>query len=135
MFSRFSRRQIISLISFTVAGAAVTSSFPFMNNFFIRKAQAQEIPDKLYKLRKYKIITKSQFQLWKEGLIDDIFDASTELLIDKKVIKILRHKKSKKYVTPLFFCDFDKPEDIAKAIIDLNLVFPDQEVKTDPTLD
>jgi hypothetical protein len=135
MFSRFSRRQIISLISFTIAGAAVTRSFPFMNNFFIRKAQAQEIPYKLYKLRKYKIITKSRLRAWREGLVDDIFDASTELLIDNKTIKILQHKKSKKYVTPLFFCDFDKPEDIAKAIIDLNLVFPNQEVKIDPNID
>lgn len=135
MFSRFSRRQIISLISLTIAGSAVTSSFPFINNFFIRKAQAQEIPDKLYKLRKYKIIIKSRFRAWREGLVDDIFDASTELLIDNKTIKILQHKKSKKYLTPLFFCDFDKPEDIAKAIIDLNLVFPNQEVKIDPNID
>lgn len=132
MVSRFSRRQILSIISFTIAGTAVASSIPFLKNSFISKAQAQDISEELYKGRKYKIIKNSTFQ--GSTVIDNTFDASTQLFVDDKEIRILQHKKTKKYVTPLLFGDFENPKKIAKTLIDLNLRFSD-EVEIDPNID
>jgi hypothetical protein len=60
MFSRFSRRQFISVISLSIAGAAVAGSFPFLKNSFIGKAQAQEISEEVYNrpVRNIKLGTK-----------------------------------------------------------------------------
>ncbi|MEH2381499.1 MAG: hypothetical protein V7K27_21850 [Nostoc sp.] len=93
MFSRFPRRQFISVISLSIAGAAVASSFPFLKNFFISKAQAQEISEEVYKGRKYKIITNPGFQ--RSAVVDNIFDTSTQLFIDGKEVRINQHKKQK----------------------------------------
>lgn len=130
---RFSRRQTISVISLTIAGTALAGSVPFLRNFLISKAQAQDIYQEVYKGRKFKVITNSTPQ--RSTVVDNIFDASTQLFIDDKEIRILQHKKTKKYVTPLFFGDFETPRKIAKTLIDLNLKLPEQEVKIDPNID
>lgn len=133
MFSRFSRRNFISTISLTIAGATVVSSFPFLKNFFISKAQAQTISEEVYKGRNYRVITNPGLQ--RSAVIDNTFDTSTQLFINDKEIRILQNKKTKKYVTPLLFGDYENPKKIAKVLIDLNLKFPDQEVVIDPELD
>jgi hypothetical protein len=135
MAFRFSRRQLFSIISFTIAGTAVASSVPFLKNFFISKAQAQDIFEEEYKGRRYKIITNSTSTLQRSAIPDNIFDASTQLFIDNKEIRILQHKTTKKYVTPFLFGDFESPKKIAKTLIDLNLKFPEQEVLLDPNVD
>lgn len=133
MFSRFSRRQLFSIASFTIAGTAVAVSIPFLNNFFAPKAQAQEISEKIYKGRKYKIIKNQANGI--NAVEDNIFDTSTQLFIDDKQIKIIQHKKTKKYTSPLLFGQFESPEKIAKVVIDLGLKFPDKEVYLDPDID
>lgn len=135
MTSKFSRRQILSIISFSLVGTAVVSSVPSLKNFFISKAQAQEIADEVYKGRKYKIIKNPNAALRRNGVIDNTFDVSTQLFVDNKEVRILQNKKNKKYVTPLLFGEYDNPKEIAKSVIDLNLKFPEKEVQIDPTID
>ncbi|WP_341526869.1 hypothetical protein WKK05_30745 [Nostoc sp. UHCC 0302] len=133
MFSRFSRRQFISVISLSIAGATIASSFPFLKNFVISKAQAQETSEEVYKGRKYKIIINSELQ--RSAVVDNMFDASTQLFIDGKEIRIHQHKKTKKYLTPILFGSYESPKKIAETLIDLNLKFPDKEVEIDPNID
>lgn len=117
----------------TIGGATVVSSFPFLNNFFISKAQAQTISEEVYKGRNYKVITNPGLQ--RSAVIDNTFDTYTQLFINDKEIRILQNKKTKKYVTPLLFGDYEKPKKIARVLIDLNLKFSEQEVVIDPALD
>jgi hypothetical protein len=134
MFSRFSRRQIISLIGFTIAGAAA-SSVPFLSNLFNSKAQAQAIGR--YKDRTYRIIhTSPTFRLFRRSLAgDNTFDSSTQLFVDEQEIRIIQHNRTKKFITPTLFGEFDDPKDIAETVIDLNLQFPNGTVELDPYID
>ena len=45
MFSGFSRRQILKLISVFVAGAAAVGSIPLIGKLFVSKVQAQGADD------------------------------------------------------------------------------------------
>ncbi|BAZ51048.1 hypothetical protein NIES4103_36710 [Nostoc sp. NIES-4103] len=133
MFSRFSRRQVLTIASFTITGTAVAINIPFFKNLFAPKAQAQEISEKVYKGRRYKII-KNQTP-GRNGTINNTVDTSTQLFIDDKEIKIFQHKKTKKYTSSLLFGEFESPEKIAKIVIDLGLKFPEKEVELDPEID
>lgn len=132
MFSRFSRRQVLSIASFTIAGTAVAVGIPFFNNFFAPKAQAQEISEEIYKGRIYRIIKSKTNTI---NAVDNIFDTSTQLFIDSNEIKVLQHNQTKKYTSPILFGQYDSPEKIAKTIIDLGLKFPDTEINLDPNVD
>ena len=58
MFSNFTRRQLLRLISFLIAGSAV-GSIPFIGKFFINKAQAQ-VADEVYKNRRIKVVNNQK---------------------------------------------------------------------------
>lgn len=132
MFSKFSRRQVLSIASFTIAGTAVAVGIPFFNNFFAPKAQAQEISEKIYKGRRYRIIKNQTNTI---NAVVNIFDTSTQLFIEQKEIRVLQHNQTKQYTSPLLFGQYDSPEKIAKILIDLGLKFPDKEITLDPDID
>lgn len=133
MFSSFSRRQFLTLISFVGIGTVVAGSVPFLGNLFVSKAEAQEISEEVYKGRKYKIVTHQTQDT--TGNIENTFDTSKQLFLDDKEIRIVRNKKTDKYMTPLLFGEFNSPDEIARRLIDQGINFPIGEVKLDPNVD
>ncbi len=133
MFSTFSRRQILSLISFVGIGVAA-GSLTFVGKLSTSKAQAQEISEEVYKGRKYKIMTDITPQ--SATARDSAFETQTQLFLDGKRVKIARHSQTQKYMTPLLFGVFNSPEEVAKILIDLGIKLPDSgEVQIDSNLD
>ncbi|NEU73404.1 hypothetical protein PI95_012715 [Hassallia byssoidea VB512170] len=133
MFSSFSRRQFLNLISFVGIGTVVAGSVPFLGNLFVSKAEAQEISEEVYKGRKYRIVTNQTQD--PTGNIDNTFDTSKQLFLDDKQIRIIRNKKTDKYMTPVLFGEFNSPHEIARRLIDQGIKFPIGEVKLDPNVD
>ncbi len=132
MFSSFSRRKFLSLISFVGIGTVVAGSAPFLGNLLASKAEAQEISEEVYQGRKYRIVTdKTQ----ETNATDPTFDTSVQLFLDDKEIRIARNKKTDKYMTPLLFGEFNSPHEIARRLIDQGIKFPIGEVKLDPNVD
>lgn len=132
MFSTFSRRQILSLISFVGIGVAA-GSLTFVGKLSTSKAQAQEISEEVYKGRKYKIVTDITPQ---SATPNSAFETPTQLFLDGKRVKIARHSQTQKYMTPLLFGAFNSPEEVAKILIDLGIKLPDPgEVQIDSNLD
>lgn len=132
MFSTFSRRQILSLISFVGIGVAA-GSLTFVGKLSTSKAQAQEISEEVYKGRKYKIVTDITPQ---SATPNSAFETQTQLFLDGKRVKIARHSQTQKYMTPLLFGVFNSPEEVAKILIDLGIKLPDPgEVQIDSNLD
>ena len=129
----FSRRQILTLISFLGLGTVVAGSVPFLGNFFASKAQAQETTEFVYKERRYRIVTNPTPQTATNE--DNTFDRSEQLFLDDKKVQISRNKKTNKYMTPLLFGVFDSPHEVAKVLIDQGIKLPDGEVKLDPNID
>lgn len=129
----FSRRQILSLISFVGIGTVVAGSVPFLGNLLVSKAEAQEISEEVYKGRKYRIVTNQTQDT--TGNIDNTFDTSKQLFLDDKEIRIIRNNNTDKYMTPLLFGEFNSPHEIAKRLIDQGIKFPIGEVKLDPNVD
>jgi hypothetical protein len=133
MFSTFSRRQILSLISFVGIGVAA-GSLTFVGKLSTSKAQAQEISEEVYKGRKYKIVTDITPQ--SATARDSAFETQTQLFLDGKRVKIARNIQTQKYMTPLLFGQFNSPEEVAKILIDLGIKLPDPgEVQIDSNLD
>ncbi|MBW4570196.1 MAG: hypothetical protein KME31_19850 [Tolypothrix carrinoi HA7290-LM1] len=133
MFSTFSRRQILSLISFVGIGV-VAGSLTFVGKLSTSKAQTQEISEEVYKGRKYKIVTDITPQA--PTARDTTFETQTQLFLDGKRVKIARNIQTQKYMTPLLFGQFNSPEEVAKILIDLGIKLPDPgEVQIDSNLD
>lgn len=132
MFSNLSRRQLLRLISFLIAGTAV-GSIPFIGKFFINKAQAQTA-DEVYKNRRIKVVTKQKDdtpETLEEGArtVKTQFDSPQELFIDDTRVNIIRIKGTKKYRSYLLpFGEYDSPNDLAKALIDAKVA-----LSNDPT--
>lgn len=122
MFSNFSRRQLLRLISFIIAGTAV-GSIPFLRNFFINKAQAQTA-NEVYKNRQIKVVSKQKDdtpQTLQEGArtVQTQFSSPVELYIDNTRVNIIRIKGTNKYRSYLLpFNEYDSPSALAKALID-----------------
>ncbi|MBW4570625.1 MAG: hypothetical protein KME31_22160 [Tolypothrix carrinoi HA7290-LM1] len=133
MFSSFSRRQFLSLISFVGIGTVVAGSTPFLGNFLASKAEAQEISEEVYKGRRYRIVTNQTQET--TGNIDTTFDRSEQLFIDDKQIRIARNKNTDKYMTPLLFGEFNSPQEVARMLIDMGIKLPSGEVQLDPNVD
>lgn len=122
MFSNFSRRQLLRLISFIIAGTAV-GSIPFIGKLFINQAQAQTA-DEVYKNRRIKVVNNQKDdtpETLEEGArtVKTEFEAPQELFIDDTRVNIIRIKGTKKYRSYLLpFGEYDSPNDLAKALID-----------------
>jgi hypothetical protein len=132
MFSSLSRRQLFRLISLVVGGTAVVGSVPFFGNFFASKAQVQDEFKEVYKGREYKLKT---LPMPLTATNDSTFDQQIQLFLDDRKIRIVRLKKTNKYVTPLLFGEFNSPQEVARHLIDLGLNFPSGEVNLDPNID
>ena len=132
MFSTFSRRQLLRLISFTVAGGAVVGSVPLVGHFFVNKAIAQSSSEQIYKGRKYTVVTKETPQA---SAANPRLAQPVQLFLDDKEVKITYNEKSKKYITPHLFSEFNSPSEVAKQLIDLGLKFPSGAVQLDPNVD
>jgi hypothetical protein len=133
MFSSFSRRQLLRLISLTAAGTAVVGSVPVVGHFFASKAQGQETPEEeVYKGRKFRIVTNQTSRI---TATNPTFDTSVQLFLDDKQVRILHNKKRNKYITPHLFAEFNSPREVARQLIDLGLKFPSSEVQLDPNVD
>lgn len=133
MFSSFSRRQFLNLVGFVVTGTIIAGSASFTGNFFVSKAQAQEIKDFVYKGRKYRIVINQKSE--RTVSADNTFDTSEQLFLDNKEINIIRDKNTQKYQTPLLFGQFDSPHEVAKMLIDQGIKFPSGEVRIDSNVD
>jgi hypothetical protein len=131
MFSSFSRRQILSFVSFMFAGTIVAGSTPFL--FFGNKVQAQETLEEVYKGRRYRIVTDQTSH--RNTTIDTTFDTKIQLFIDEQKVRIVQNKKTQKYATPLLFGEFNSPQEVARILIDLGVKLPSSEVKLDPNVD
>ena len=129
----FSRRQVLTLISFLGLGTVVAGSTPFLGDLFVNKAQAQETSEFVYKGRRYSIVTNPTPPPAINE--DNAFDTSEQLFLDDKKVHLSRNKKTNKYMTPLFFGAFDSPHKVAKLLIDQGIKLPDGEVKLDPNVD
>ncbi|HLO86089.1 MAG TPA: hypothetical protein VK203_13925 [Nostocaceae cyanobacterium] len=127
MNSRLSRRNLFKALGILITGGVVTGLFPFLNNIFTKKAQAQQVVERVYKNRRYRIITKPSSQVTQ--LQNGLIDTPQQLFLDNREIRIIRHKPTNKYVSPLLFGEFNSPADIAKTLIDLGIKLPDSEVK------
>lgn len=132
MFSNLSRRQLLRLISFLIAGTAV-GSIPFLGKFFVEKAQAQAA-DEVYKNRRIRVVSKQTDdapQTLQEGArtVQTQFEAPQELFIDDTRVNLIRIKGTKKYRSYLLpFTEYDSPRDLAKALIDARVT-----LANDPT--
>ncbi|HCF30008.1 MAG TPA: hypothetical protein DEV81_23040 [Cyanobacteria bacterium UBA11049] len=123
MFSNLSRRQLLRLIGFLIAGTAAVGSIPFLGKFFVSKAQAQTVNELLYKNQLIRIVPK---------LLDDIPDllqtrytAPVELFIDDRRVNVIQITSTNKYRTYLLpFTDYDSVIDLAKALIDARVALP-----------
>lgn len=129
MFSS-SRRQFLKLISLSITGTIVVGSIPFIGNFFVSKAQAKVVSEKVYKNRKYKVVTKDVDNTPKKIVngsqtIETPYDAPVELYIDDQQVDLIRDKKTKKYSTYILpFTDYDSPGKLAEELIELGVEVP-----------
>lgn len=133
MFSSFSRRQLLSLFGFVGIGTVVAASTPFLGNFFVSKAQAQETNEFVYKGRSYKIVTLLNPE--KTAPKDNTFDTSEQLFLDGQKVNIVRDNNTQKYMSPLLFGQFDSPHEVARRLIDQGIKFPSGEMKLDPNVE
>ena len=131
MFSSLSRRQLLRLIGGLIAGSAVISSIPLFGKLFASNVQAKEkVKEVNYKSRKYTIKTKDVDdtpQTMEDGnkKVENPFDAPVELYLDGDKVSILRDKKKNKYVTYLLpFTEYDTPDALGQAMIDLGVKVP-----------
>jgi hypothetical protein len=123
MFSNLSRRQLLRLISFLIAGTAAVGSIPFLGKLFGNKAQAQTVNELLYKNVQIRIVPK---------LLDDTpellqarYTTPVELFIDGRRVNVIQLKDTNKYRTYLLpFTDYDSVSDLAKALIDARVALP-----------
>lgn len=123
MFSNLSRRQLLRLVSFLIAGTAAVGSIPFLGKLFGNKAQAQTVNELLYKNVQIRIIPK---------LLDDTpellqarYTTPVELFIDGRRVNVIQLKDTNKYRTYLLpFTDYDSVSDLAKALIDARVALP-----------
>ena len=128
MFSNLSRRQLIRLITFLVAGTAV-GSIPFLGKFFINKAQAQAA-NEVYKNRRIRVVSKPTDdtpQTLQEGArtVQTRFESPVELFIDDTRVNLIRIKGTNKYRSYLLpFTEYNSPSDLAKALIDTRVALP-----------
>ena len=123
MFSSFSRRQLLRLISFTVAGIGVMGSVPLVGYFFASKVQGQDISEEIYKGRKFRIVTNETSR----RITNPTFDRSVQLFLDDKEVMILHNKKTNKYITHHLFAEFNSSRELARHLIDLGLKFPSSD--------
>ena len=123
MFSNLSRRQLLRLISFLIAGTAAVGSIPFLGKLFGNKAQAQTVNELLYKNVQIRIVPK---------LLDDTpellqarYTTPVELFIDGRRVNVIQLKDTNKYRTYLLpFTDYDSVSDLAKALVDARVALP-----------
>lgn len=123
MFSNLSRRQLLRLISFLIAGTAAVGSIPFLGKLLGNKAQAQTVNELLYKNVQIRIVPK---------LLDDTpellqarYTTPVELFIDGRRVNVIQLKDTNKYRTYLLpFTDYDSVSDLAKALIDARVALP-----------
>jgi hypothetical protein len=128
MFSHVSRRRFFKLTTFLIAGTTAIGSIPILSHFFENRVQAQEASEEVYKNRKYRIVPNQNNQ--RIGP-DGRFDAPVQLFIDEQEVRIIRDTKTQKYSTSLLFPQFNSPQEVAKAIIDIGIKLPSSPVKLD----
>lgn len=123
MFSNLSRRQLLRLISFLIAGTTAVGSIPFLGKFFGSKAQAQTVNELLYKNQQIRIVPKLLDDT--VGLLQTVYTAPVELFIDGIRVNVIQLKDTNKYRTYLLpFTDYDSVIDLAKALIDARVALP-----------
>lgn len=125
MLSSFSRRQILSLISFVGIGV-FAGSLTFIGKLSTSIAQAQETSEFVYKGRKYRIVTNLKPD---RNALDTTFDTDEQLFLDGHNINIARNKETQTYLTPLLFGQYNSPHEVARSLIDQGIKFPTGEVK------
>ena len=87
MFSNLSRRQLLRLISFLIAGTAAVGSIPFLGKFFVSKAQAQTVNELLSKNQLIRIIPKLLDDT--PGLLQARYTTPVELFIDDTRVNVI----------------------------------------------
>ena len=123
MFSNLSRRQLLRLISFLIAGTAAVGSIPFLGKFFGNKVQAQTLNELLYKNVQIRIVPKLLDDTL--GLLQARYTTPVELFIDGRRVNVIQLKGTNKYRTYLLpFTDYDSLIDLAKALIDARVALP-----------
>ena len=123
MFSNLSRRQLLRLISFLIAGTAAVGSIPFLGKLFGNKAQAQTVNELLYKNVQIRIVPKLLDDTL--GLLQARYTTPVELFIDDIRVNVIQLKDTNKYRTYLLpFTDYDSVSDLAKALIDARVALP-----------
>ena len=122
MFSNLSRRELLRIISFLIAGTAA-ASIPFLGKFFVSKAQAQIVNELLYKSQQIRIVPKLLDDT--PDLLQTVYTAPVELFIDDRRVNVIQLKDTNKYRTYLLpFTDYDSLIDLAKALIDARVALP-----------
>ena len=123
MFSNLSRRQLLRLISFLIAGTAAVGSIPFLGKLLGNKAQAQTVNELLYKNVQIRIVPKLLDDTL--GLLQARYTTPVELFIDGIRVNVIQLKGTNKYRTYLLpFTDYDSVSDLAKALIDARVALP-----------
>ena len=116
MFSGFSRRQILKLISVFITGAAAVGSIPLIGKLFVSKVQAQGADDlTIYKGSRIRIKSKRLAQVRNALPYDQPVDVS----IDDRPVDFIREQKSGKYRSYYVpFKEYSSLRELAKDIID-----------------